>query len=195
MGTQSGEQEDGGQLGEADARVTTKSGGAQSGTHVVHHRAADSGHYVRLGVPCSCSQCVPQAPAPSVCDECGMRVKNLERHKRKVHAVVEQSSGSGGGEEAAGPAKASPSFALTRCPVCKSMVADLEKHVRKAKHDPNWAAALKVRPALLKVLVHKRPEGYACPFCSAALPTATQLKSHVVGTHGGKSTLDILQFR
>ena len=83
---------------------------------------------------------------------------------------------------------------LTRCPVCNSMVTDLEKHMRKARHDPNWAAALKVTPALPKVPIRKGPEGYACPFCAASLPTATQLKSHVVGSHGGRPTLDTLQF-
>lgn len=73
---------------------------------------------------------------------------------------------------------------LKKCPICSSMVADLDKHMRKARHDPNGAAALKPRPAPPQVPVHRDASGLVCPFCMASWPNAVQLKSHVAGIHG-----------
>lgn len=73
---------------------------------------------------------------------------------------------------------------LKKCPICSSMVADLDKHMRKARHDPNGAAALKPRPAPPRVPVPRDVAGLVCPFCMSSWSNAWQLKSHVAGIHG-----------
>lgn len=87
-------------------------------------------------------------------------------------------------DEAASGRAPKPGSRLSKCPICSSMVADLDKHMRKARHDPNGAAALRPRPKPPEVSVERDAAGFVCPFCSARWPNAVQLKSHVAGIHG-----------
>lgn len=160
------------------------------GTRVVHHRVSEAdgeGRYVRLEEACDCPASAAEVPF-TLCDECGIQVKDVERHKKKVHAAGRVTVD---GAPSAAPAKPSPAFTLTKCPICHSMVADLSKHMRRAKHDPNGIAALRSRPKLSKITVRQVGGNLECPFCKSEWPNQWQFKSHVAGIHG-RAALDVL---
>lgn len=153
---------------------------------VVHRRVSETsgeGRYVRLEEASNSPARVGEVQFTR-CDLCGIQVKDVERHKQKVHAGACET-------QSPAPDKSNPTFSLTKCPICHSMVADLAKHVRRAKHDPNGIAALRPRPKLAKISVRQVGSNLECPFCKSEWPNQWQFKSHVAGIHG-RAALDVL---
>jgi hypothetical protein len=122
-----------------------------------------------------------------VCEDCGVTVKNLEAHRRKVHgghpgALDEPFSTS----NANTTAPKNPLFTLVQCAVCGSMVGDLAKHMKKAKH---------VDEAKRRTLMVMQAENgeMICPFCISRWQNRTEVSGHVERAHG-KQAMSKLRF-
>lgn len=138
----------------------------------------------------------PTAPSKPVdagltCPECGAKISSkagrLEKHRIKVH----------GADSGALPVSQCrpdlPVSAGTRppglhvCPVCGVLVKSLDKHAKRTGHGQNTT--------LYGKTVHRSKEtrkvapiiDLGCPKCMAIFPNATQLASHVLGTHGKRA--------
>jgi hypothetical protein len=109
-----------------------------------------------------------------VCRHCGVRVKNMDAHMKKVHSLRAQSEG---GTDA-GPAV---TFSLTKCPVCHQLVKHLSRHFATTGHGD---VKVKSHVLPLDLAVQRDGSGWHCPYCPVTLPSSVQLSSHLVGSHG-----------
>lgn len=112
------------------------------------------------------------------CADCGVMVKDLEKHRSKVHGVmVVDVSGSLPKLNAPAKAPTNPMFTLQKCAVCGAMVRDLAHHMKKAKHID------KSKEGSLLVLENESGE-LICPRCRSRWRELTELESHVQLAHG-----------
>lgn len=109
------------------------------------------------------------------CPQCGVRVKNMPGHLRKVHPA--SSSAQVLPED--GRANSQLKFTLSTCPVCHQLVRNLSKHFTITGHGDE-----KATPSGMAIRVRRAASGWLCPYCAATLPTQAQLSSHLVGSHG-----------
>jgi hypothetical protein len=113
-----------------------------------------------------------------VCSDCSLMVKDLEKHRRKVHGVQDGSVSEPLPKLAeAADVPTNPLFTLQKCHVCGSMVSDMDKHMKKAKHvDETKKRTLLVLQAETGEMI--------CPFCTSSWPNRAEVSSHVKRAHG-----------
>lgn len=120
-----------------------------------------------------------------VCEECGVTVKNLDLHRSKVHcgqAIAVSEALPALDSQAQAPTN--PLFTLLKCPVCGSMVGDLAKHMKKAKH----VDMSKRRTRLVDETVSGEQ---VCPFCPSRWPNRAEVLMHVKRAHGNQARVEI----
>lgn len=155
---------------------------------------------------------VGDSPAPprkpiAICPQCGVSVRRLERHMAKAHGsskpkaaqistkpiapsndafgkpVLQPISTGNPGDQLSERKKP----ALHVCPVCAAQVKSLEKHAMQTGHGPK-ATLFDKAVARSKGLTQQYPPAtLECPHCRANFPNATQLASHVAGSHGKRA--------
>lgn len=113
-----------------------------------------------------------------ICSDCGVMVKDLERHRSKVHGVqVEGLNESLPGLDEDGEAPTNPLFTLQKCTVCGSMVSDMAKHMKKAKHVDEAKKGT-------RLVMQTETGEMICPFCTSRWPNRAEVSSHVERAHG-----------
>ena len=120
-----------------------------------------------------------------VCEDCGMTVKNLDAHRRKVHGGHRETLSEplpDLGTQAKVPKN--PLFTLVKCAVCGSMVGDLAKHMKKAKH-------LDFSKKRTHQVLEMESGELVCPFCPSRWPNRLAVSRHVIRTHGKQARLEI----
>ena len=120
-----------------------------------------------------------------VCEDCGMTVKNLDAHRRKVHGGHRETLSEplpDLGTQARVPTN--PLFTLVKCAVCGSMVGDLAKHMKKAKH-------LEMSKRRTRQVLELESGELVCPFCPSRWPNRLAVSRHVIRTHGKQARLEI----
>lgn len=113
-----------------------------------------------------------------VCDECGVTVKNLDLHRKKVHTVQAVAVNEAKSVlDTPAKAPANPLFTLVKCPICSSMVGDLAKHMKKANHidEANRHTRLVMQAETGEMI---------CPVCTSRWPNRAEVSSHVERAHG-----------
>jgi hypothetical protein len=121
------------------------------------------------------------------CSDCSMMVKDLEKHRLKVHSIQDGSlSESLPRLATAADVPINPLFTLQKCVVCGSMVRDLAKHMKKAKHRDE--AKRRTR-----MVVQTETGELICPFCTSRWPNSAEVLHHVERAHG-KQACDELRF-
>jgi len=120
-----------------------------------------------------------------VCEDCGVTVKNLEVHRRKVHGGHTETLDEplpALSEQAKGPTN--PLFTLVKCAVCGSMVGDLAKHMKKTKH-------LDISKKRTRQVLEMESGELVCPFCPSRWPNRLAVSRHVIRVHGKQARLEI----
>ena len=119
-----------------------------------------------------------EAVVPIVCKDCGVVVKNLEKHRIKVHGIlVVEVDGASSKLETSAKSSTSPLFTLKKCPVCSSMVGDLAKHMKKADH-------LNEAKRRTRLVLQAETGEMICPFCPSRWPNRREVTAHVDWVHG-----------
>ena len=119
-----------------------------------------------------------EADHPIVCKDCGVVVKNLEKHRIKVHGIlVVEVDGASSKLETSAKSSTSPLFTLKKCPVCSSMVGDLAKHMKKADH-------LNEAKRRTRLVLQAETGEMICPFCPSRWPNRREVTAHVDWVHG-----------
>ncbi len=115
------------------------------------------------------------------CADCGVIVKDLEKHRSKVHgAQAVEVNESLPAADSVAKAPPNPLFNLQKCAVCGSMVGDLARHMKKAKHID--------RSKIRSILVTEVDTGeLICPFCPSRWPNRTEVSRHVTRAHGDQA--------
>lgn len=148
----------------------------------------------------------PRKPL-AICLKCGVSVRRIERHMAKAHGAAKSQmpqvsekpvllvndastqpvSRLAPTESPRDPRSERKNPSLHVCPVCAVQVKNLEKHAMKTGHGPMGSLFDKA-VARSKDLTNQRPpDAFKCPHCPANFPNATQLASHVVGSHGKRA--------
>ena len=120
-----------------------------------------------------------------VCEDCGVTVKNLDAHRRKVHeSRAETLNGPLPTLSTRVKESTNPLFTLVKCAVCGSMVGDLTKHMKKAKH-------LDMSKKRTRQVLEMESGEVVCPFCPSKWPNRREVSRHVMRTHGKQARLEI----
>lgn len=113
-----------------------------------------------------------------VCADCDVVVKNLEKHRSKVHGVHAE-----GVKESLprinedGGAPINLLFTLQKCTICGSLVSDMAKHMKKAKHVDEAKKGT-------RLVMQTETGEMICPFCTSRWPNRAEVSSHVERAHG-----------
>lgn len=122
-----------------------------------------------------------EVDAAVVCEDCGVTVKNLDAHRRKVHGGHAETLPT---SDVQAKAPTNPLFTLVKCPVCGSMVGDLAKHMKKAKHIDETKRSTR------QVLQAEGGE-MICPFCSSRWPNRADVSLHIERAHGKQARAEL----
>lgn len=126
-----------------------------------------------------------EATGMVACSDCSMMVKDLEKHRLKVHCAEDESvreSLRRLDEDADVPMN--PLFTLQKCTVCGSMVSDMAKHMKKAKH----VDKAKQRTRLV---IEAKTGEMICPFCISRWPNRAEVSFHVERAHGKHASAEL----
>ena len=150
------------------------------GRHILGEAAESKTKYVRVE-----EAYLVEDTGTVACPDCSMMVKDLEKHRLKVHGVHDGSLSESLTRLApAADVPINPLFTLQKCPVCSSMVGDLAKHMKKANH-------LDKAKRGTRLVLQAETGELICPFCPSGWPSRREVTAHVERAHGKQARYEL----
>ncbi len=160
-----------------------------------HQSTPDSSNTSKVGtirvIQVRSSEQLNQVSVFLACPQCGAKVSSkagrLEKHIGKVHCSSEVVKPFRQSSEGLSDVVNSRPKLLHSCSVCGAQVKSLAKHAKRTGHRAKANLAGTTSQRSRRQNLGNSANQTKCPICRAAFPNATQLASHVAGSHGRKA--------